>query len=144
MRRTLATLALLTATTLAACNDDDGTGPSGTPNLVGNWTATAIVASSVNNPSETMDLYAEGFRLTFTFGSNGSYTIVSSLPSEPVDTNSGTYSQAGSTLTLTESGAGGDVTDVTVTINGSTATFVVSDQDIDGTLANLTVTLQRQ
>lgn len=143
MRRTLAAIALLSVTTLAACSDD-ATGPSGTPSLVGTWAATAIVASPVANPSETMDLYAEGFRLTFTFASNGNYTIVSSFPGEQPDNNAGTYTQSGSTLTLTESGVGGDVTEVTVTVNGSTATFVVNDQDLDGSPADLTVTLTKQ
>lgn len=143
MRRTLAALALISCITLAACSDD-GTKSSETSSLVGTWTATAIVASPLSNPSETLDLYAEGFRLTFTFGSNGSHTIVSSFPGEVPDTTTGTYSQSGSILTLTESGVDGEVVEVTVTINGSTATFVVTDQDLDGEGANMTVTLLKQ
>jgi hypothetical protein len=142
MRRTLAAVALLSITTLTACGDN-GTGSSDPPNLAGTWTSTAIVVAPVSNPSETEDLYAEGFRLTFTFQANGNYTIVTTLPGEPTDTNSGTYSQSGSTLTLTESGVGGDVNEITVTTNGSNATFVVNNIDFEDVLSNMTVTVTK-
>jgi hypothetical protein len=142
MQRTLSALALLSVMSLASCSDN-GTGSSQPPNLTGTWTATAIAATPVSGSSGTQDLYADGFRLTFTFQSNGSYTIVSSFPGDPAETNSGTYAQSGSDLTLTESGQDGEVTEITVTVNGSTATFIVKDIDIDGTLSDLTVTLRK-
>lgn len=142
MRRALSTLLLLSLTVLPACGDG-GTGASKPADLVGTWTATAIIAAPVSNPSNTQNLYAEGFRLTFTFQSNGSYSILSSFPGEAPETTTGTYTQSGSNLTLTESGVGGEVVELTVTVSGSNGTFIVKNVDIDDELANLTVTVRK-
>ncbi len=145
MRRTLAILSLLSAVSLGACGGD-GTGPSGSSTIVGTWNATAIVAAPVSNPSATENLYAEGFRLKFVFASNKSYTIVSSFPGEAPDTSDGTYVQAGSSLTLTSAGDN-EVTPIDLTVNGNTATLVVSGVTFDfgaGEVpARMTVTARR-
>ena len=128
------------ALAVAACSDDS-TGIT-VEDLVGTWEATEIVFTSTADPSESVDAVDFGVSLTVTITSDGTVTSVFDDGQGGTDTDSGTLSVDGSTLTIGsdsfEAERSGDV----LTLTGA----VGFDFDEDGSddPATVVVRLERQ
>jgi hypothetical protein len=128
------------ALAVAACSDDS-TGIT-VEDLVGTWEATEIVFTSTADPSESVDAVDFGVSLTVTITSDGTVTSVFDDGQGGTDTDSGTLSVDGSTLTIGsdsfEAERSGDV----LTLTGA----VEFDFDEDGSddPATVVVRLERQ
>ena len=135
--RVLAAGAMVVA--VAACSDSTGITVE---DLVGTWEATEIVFTNSANPSETVDGIDLGVSLTVTINSAGTVTTVFDDGQGGTDTDSGTLSVDGSTLTIGsdtfEAERSGDV----LTLTGD----VEFDFDEDGSddPASVLIRLERQ
>ncbi len=118
-------LAVLMAGALVAC-DDDTTGPLSGTGLVGTWVMQAAEARSLSNPSETRDLIALGYTLTFRAFGNGRYVMVAAGGGES-ETIRGTCRIQGNTLLLTDDLEPGTTTVVEFTLSGDTLTVTWID-----------------
>jgi hypothetical protein len=127
------------ALAVAACSDSTGITVE---DLVGTWEATEIVFTSTADPSESVDAIDLGASLTVTINSAGTVTTVFDNGQGGTDTDSGTLSVDGSTLTIGsdtfEAERSGDV----LTLTGA----VDFDFDEDGSddPATVVVRLERQ
>lgn len=86
-RRYMFLLALLTPF-VAACSDDDPTGPSST-DLEGTWTVTRIEFVSVADPGVSVDLMDEGITATLVLEADGDFFLTVVDPVEGEETFSG-------------------------------------------------------
>jgi hypothetical protein len=124
---------------VAACSDSTGITVE---DLVGTWEATEIVFTSTADPSESVDAIDLAASLTVTINSAGTVTTVFDNGQGGTDTDSGTLSVDGSTLTIGsdtfEAERSGDV----LTLTGA----VDFDFDEDGSddPATVVVRLERQ
>lgn len=127
------------ALAVAACSDSTGITVE---DLVGTWEATEIVFTSTADPSESVDAIDLEASLTVTINSAGTVTTVFDNGQGGTDTDSGTLSVDGSTLTIGsdtfEAERSGDV----LTLTGA----VDFDFDEDGSddPATVVVRLERQ
>lgn len=125
-------LALLVMTTLAACNEATSIeGTNGiTPALVGTWNATSVEFTNVANPSEKVDLIAEGGSVRLVIQASGSYTLTLGFPGEPDETEQGAVEIEGNRFTL----AGSNPDDDNVfnyTLVNNTLTLTANDESFD-------------
>ena len=91
---------------LAGCGDDDSTSPEPAltiEDLVGSWTATSVIFTNNADPSQSVDVIAEGVGVRFTMLTGGG------------------------TRTWIDAGADSDEWDALVTISGSTLTSVPAE-----------------
>ncbi len=110
--------------------------------LVGSWTATSMVVSNDANPSETVDLLAEGVSFTLTMTAEGAYTGNFSSPGEN-ESFSGTYVVNGFSLTLSEEGDDDEILAFTLADGLLILTMDESwDFDEDGTDEDATMVVQ--
>lgn len=121
-------LAAACASALVAC--DDGTGPSA-EELAGTWNATKAELVSVANPSIRLDVVALGGTVQLVLNENKTFTLTSTLPGEPAEVASGTWSSSVDQLTLTfTSGLSGDM-QFDMALSGDTLTLGGADDDFD-------------
>ena len=135
--RVLAAGAMVVA--VAACGDSTGITVE---DLVGTWEATEIVFTNSANTSESVDVIDLGASLTGTINSAGTVSTVFDDGQGGTDSDSGTLSVDGSTLTV-----GGDT--FAAERSGNVLILTGEDQwdfDEDGTdePATLTIRLVRQ
>ena len=88
-------------TAVIACGDSTGVEPD---DIAGTWTATSLTATNPENSSEFFDLIAMGGSLTITFRTDGTYTATEVIGGV-TETDSGTYTVSGTTLTVVSPGA---------------------------------------
>lgn len=145
--RAFRTLGLaLTALTLASCGDD-GTGPSA-ESLAGTWTATAFEYVSTADPGDRVELIGLGGTLVTEIRSGGTYSYVFTLPGQPTETSTGTWSSTADTFTMHESGSTFALT-FDMVLSGNTLTLTGADTEYDFDLdgvdddAELNLTLVR-
>lgn len=126
----------------------DETDPTGVEpaNLAGTWTATAIVFTSVANPTLSVDEVADGATMTLVLSADGTYTWNFVFPGEPDENETGTYTVSGSILTVAQTG--GSQETMGVSRNGDTMALTLDDTyDFDGDQveedATLVITLTR-
>lgn len=99
-------LRLITASlvlALAACDDDDDTGPNQDP-LVGTWAATEAEVVSVADPQTSEELIGQGGTLTVELNANGTFTMDVTFPGEAPQNITGTWSATQDILTLNWTG----------------------------------------
>lgn len=123
--------------------DETGVEPA---NLAGTWTATAIVFTSVANPTLSVDEVADGATMTLQLSADGTYTWNFVFPGEPDENETGTYTVSGSILTVAQTG--GSQETMGVSRNGDTMALTLDDTyDFDGDQveedATLVITLTR-
>ena len=140
---TISALALILMT---ACSDSTGLESS---DLVGTWTATSMIFTSVEDPVASVDLVAvEGAILTLSLGEDDTYTWVLTIPGVPEENEheAGTYVVTGSTVTLSETDTGSPEP-FTIVRNGDTLTLTDTNEEFDFTQlkepAVLVITLTR-
>jgi hypothetical protein len=145
--RTLAKVWLLTtAVGMAAGCGDDSTGPSES-SLVGTWRATKVELISVQDPAIKFDLVALGATVRLVLGSSKAYTLTLSVPGEPQEIVTGSWSSSGDVLTLTDES--GDMqfdmtlSGNTLTLTGADGEFDFNDDDVDEP-AHLNMVLVRE
>jgi hypothetical protein len=133
--------------TLTRTDPPDETDPTGVEpaDLAGTWTATAIVFTSVANPTLSVDEVADGAAMTLVLSADGEYTLTFVFPGEPNENETGTYTVSGSTLTITP--PGGSQETIGVSRNGDTMTLTLDDiydfDDQGEEDATLVITLTR-
>ena len=109
---------------MSACTDDaTGVLPD---DLAGSWAATAIVFTSVEDPTMTADIVDEGATATFVLDADGSYTLTFTFEEEN-ELETGTYAVDGDTLTLTPTDAEEDPETWTIVRDGDTMTLTTDD-----------------
>lgn len=118
------TIPLLALTLMGACTDDGATGVA-PDDLAGTWTATAMVFSSVADPTTTVDVVTEGAALTLVLNADGTYSFVSVFPGEPDEDETGTFSVSGDVMTITPTGL--DPETFAIFRDGDTLTLTDSD-----------------
>ena len=99
-RRTSLFLIVALALTLGACGDDSGTSvDAAVAPFVGDWEAQALVITSIANPEVAPDLVELGATFTLNVQPSGQYTGILIYLGQ-AQTEIGTISVSGSTLTL--------------------------------------------
>jgi hypothetical protein len=133
---------------VAACGNDDGSGPS-TGELSGVWRATKVELVSVANSSVKVDLVSMGAVYTLTLGTSGTFTLAGTMPGEPADTRTGTWSASSDVLTLNFAGGSGnwqfdmELSGTTLTLSGANGSYDFNDDDQDEE-AKINLVLTRQ
>jgi hypothetical protein len=109
------------------CGDSTGVTEA---DLVGTWHATAFKFSDFGDPVMDFDVIGMGGSVDIVINGNGAYSVVITLPQIPPDTVSGTWVlQGNDLLILTETG--GDATEMTVGLSGTTLTIHSTDLTFD-------------
>ena len=117
--------------------------------LAGTWTATAMVFTSVADPTLSVDIVAvDGAALTIVLVADATYTFAFTSPVEPSENLDGAYEVTGTTLTFSPSGTGspepytlvrdGD----TMTLTDAADAYVFTPQGAEES-ATLVITLAR-
>ena len=121
----------------AACSDnDDPTGPT-VSEVVGNYTATRLTATSVLG---TQDILQAGGSLTMQFASSGALTGHITVPSESVNEDfAGTWKIEDGEIEIEQVAADTFVEDLTFTLVRNT---LVADEFFDGVRVRATLTRQ--
>ena len=121
----------------AACSDnDDPTGPT-VSEVVGNYTATRLTATSVLG---TQDILQAGGSLTMQFASSGALTGHITVPSESVNEDfAGTWKIEDGEIEIEQVAADIFVEDLTFTLVRNT---LVADEFFDGVRVRATLTRQ--
>ncbi len=135
-RRYVILLALLSPF-VAACSDDDPTGPSST-DLEGTWTVTRIEFVSVADPGVSVDLMDEGVTATLALEADGDFFLTVVDPVEGEETFNGHWMY---TDVLTLEHMGGQfvgewqfdvsLTGNTLRLTGADAEFDFDNDDVD-------------
>lgn len=99
MRRVFPLLTLLLLA-LAACGDDDTTGPPAAT-FAGTWDATEIELVSTANANTRVELVALGATGVLTLTSAGAFTVVVTVPGYDGINATGTWSASQDVLTMT-------------------------------------------
>ncbi|MDH5196402.1 MAG: lipocalin family protein [Gemmatimonadota bacterium] len=111
-----------------ACSDSTGVTQT---DLVGSWNATEFVFSDFGDPVTDFDVLAGGGAVKFTFGADGSFTIVFTMPMSAPDTTGGTWVLQGSNrLIITDEGAI-DGSELQISLSGTTLTVYSDDVEFD-------------
>jgi hypothetical protein len=132
------------AAVAVACSDD--TGPS-EDELAGSWLATKLELVSVASPATKVDLITLGATVRLVLSESHMYTLTLTVPDEPEEVVTGTWSASEDVLTLTE--ADGDLqfdmslSGNTLHLTGADAEFDFNGDDIDEP-ARINVTLIRE
>ncbi len=150
-RKVTGALAVALALTMAGCGDEDPAGPGGNAALLqGSWVATVWRYTNQANTSQQEELVASGVTVTLTIGAS-SYAILFTMPGQPSQSISGTYTVSGSNFIITETGSSTPETIPFAFSNGNntlTMTSSDSDWDFDGDgtdePATLSMTFTRQ
>lgn len=126
MRRGVAWLALAGTIALAAACGADKSVVEPNPDVVplaGDWTATAMVITSVANPEISSDIVAQ-FGATFTLNvqPSGQYTAIL-IYSEQASTEIGILSVSGNVVTMQRSFPTSETTSATFTLEGNRLTL---------------------
>ena len=114
--------------------------------LAGTWTTQSMFFTSVAEPLLSVNLVAFGASLTLVLGADETYSSTFVFPGgEPTEEEMGTYTMSGSTLTLSETGAGSRT--FTISWDGDTMTLTLDDvfdftEGIEGA-GTLVITLTR-
>ncbi len=114
---------------MAACTDatgvasDVGTGVA-PDDLAGTWTATSMVFTSLEHPELSANVVAEGATMTLTLRADGTFSWTYVFPGEPTESDTGTYTVSGGTMTLFET-TGSET--IAITWNGNTMTLTMAD-----------------
>jgi len=137
-RRMLAVGTVVAA--LVACGDSTGITAE---DLAGTWEATEIVFTNQANTSESVDVVDLGASLTVTVSASGTVSTVFDDGQGGTDSDSGTLSVDGSTLTIGGETFEAERSGDELTLTDATNEF---DFDDDGTdeAANLVIRLVRQ
>ena len=118
---TISALALILMT---ACSDATGVEPD---DLVGTWTATAMVFTSTADPTLSVDIMDQGATMSLTLSADGTYSWAFVFPGEPEENETGTYTVSGTTMTIADSGPGSPET-FTISRDGDNMTLTGSDE----------------
>ena len=150
MRKLSGAVAVMLAATIAGCGDEDTTGPAGSSLLQDSWVATVWRYTNQANTSQQEELVSSGVTVTLTIGTS-SYQIVFSMPGQPNQSISGTYTVSGSNFIITETGSSTPEPIPFAFTNGNNTlsmTSATSDWDFDGDgtdePATLTMVFTRQ
>lgn len=142
--RSTSLLATLLVLALSACGDSVTGVEATTDDFVATWDITSLLFTPAGGGTSVEALTGSG---TITFRADLTYTLVL-IEGSVQETESGTFSLSGSTLTLTLPGEDSDMLTVTA-ISSSSATLYSADDSYDfndddeETAATLTVTLQK-
>jgi hypothetical protein len=136
-RRILAAVVVAGA---VACGDSTGITPE---DLAGTWEATEMVFTNQANTSESVDLIELGASLTVTVNASGTVSTVFDDGQGGTDSDSGTMSVDGSTITIGSDTYEADRSGDELTLTDATSEF---DFDEDGSddAATLVIRLVRQ
>jgi hypothetical protein len=141
MTRIPRTLALIGLATVLACGD--AVAPE---DIAGTWEATSFVFTSVEDPSESIDVIDAGGSLRVTFDADGTYELSVTFGGS-TDTDDGTYTIDGNDITLDNVD---DPISGTIEVSGDTMTLNLTgaefDFDEDGTddPATIVIVLTRE
>lgn len=104
--KTLARLLMVGALagTVVACGDEEGTGPSPTPSIAGNWQASRFELSMESDPSVVFDFLAVGAIVHMQLDASGGFTLTMTADGMDDVVETGTWSLSGNTLTLSSGG----------------------------------------
>jgi len=105
-------------------DDDDDDGPNA---IVDTWTGTEIAFSECTDPTDNGTSTGDEVGLTIQFASGGSYTVTFTDP-DGTDTETGTYTVTGSSVSICENG-GTDCNAFEWSISGDILTLSGSDND---------------
>lgn len=116
---------LMTGIVLMACSDATGLSPE---TLDGTWTSVEMTAANAADPSQQIDLIAQGLSLSLEFRANGDFLLTISDVFGDSEATMGTFDIVGDSITLMAEG-----TDVTLSAerNGDVLTVSWSEVDID-------------
>jgi hypothetical protein len=122
-------LVTVLAGSLLSCGD--GTGPS-TDDLAGTWLATKAEIVSVANPAVKVDLVALGGTVRLVLTAAHAFTLTVSMPGEPQEVTTGTWSSSVDVLTLNDGAA--DIWQFEMTLDGDTLRLTGADIEfnVDG------------
>ncbi len=130
-----------------ACGGSDGaSGPP--PNLTGTWQATKVEFTSTGNPSQKVDIIAQGVTVTLVLNAGGTYQETTKTPGQTDEVTTGTWSASVNIFTMTETGLpfswqfNLSLSGTTLTLSGADSQFDFNSDGIDDP-AKLTVVLTR-
>jgi hypothetical protein len=150
MTRRCVVVPLTLGLALAACGGDGGSGPSSS-DLAGTWRASRMEFVNAANPSTKVEVIALGATLTVQLSAGGAYTSTLTMPGEPAEVTTGTWSSSTDVFTLhwTEGGFIGEMqfdwtlSASTLTLQGADSEFDFNDDGV-GEAAKLNLVLVRQ
>ena len=122
----VATLATGMVLALTACGV--GTGISA-GDLDGVWDAVVLEFSNPDSADQVVEAINLGASLTLTFRSDGTYTLETSFPGEPDETDTGTFVVVGSILTLDP--GSGNAFDAAIARTGDRLALESNDAEFD-------------
>jgi hypothetical protein len=111
-----------------ACGDG-GSGPSRSE-FAGTWDATKLEFTNVANTSQKVDIIAQGATFVIVLETNGTYQATITVPGQPVDNTTGTWSASAQVFTLKETGTS-FVLQFSWSLSGNTLTISGADSDFD-------------
>ena len=116
---------LMTGIVLMACSDATGLSPE---TLDGTWTSVELTAANAADPSQQIDLIAQGLSLSLEFRANGEFRLTISDVFGDSETTMGTFDIVGDSITLMAEG-----TELTLSAerDGDVLTVSWSEVDID-------------
>ncbi len=116
---------LMTGIVLMACSDATGLSPE---TLDGTWTSVELTAANAADPSQQIDLIAQGLSLSLEFRANGEFMLTISDVFGVSETTMGTFDVVGDSITLMAEG-----TQLTLSAerDGDVLTVSWSEVDID-------------
>jgi hypothetical protein len=133
-------LATAVAAGAVACGDSTGITPE---DLAGTWEATEIVFTNQANTSESVDLVDLGASLTVTVNASGAVSTVFDDGQGGTDSDSGTLSVDGTTLTIGGETFEAERSGDNLTLTDATAEYDFDDDGSDDD-ATLVIRLVRQ
>jgi hypothetical protein len=124
------TLGALAAISIACGGGGDGgSGPPAT-SLVGTWNATKVEFTSKANPTQKVDVIAQGATMTLVLNGNGTYDQTMKVPGQPDDITNGTWSTSGGIFTMQQAGMPFSW-QFSVSLSGNTLTLSGADVEFD-------------
>ena len=129
---------------LVACSDSAA---PATDDLVGTWNATAAEFVREADPSESVEIIAQGGSFRITLGANGTWSAIVTAPQITPDTSGGTWTASTDVLTLITTGQAGE-TQFDYVLSGTTITLtdghVTWDYGNGDEAARLNITATKQ
>ena len=114
---------LMTGIVLMACSDATGLSPE---TLDGTWTSVEMTAANAADPSQQIDLIAQGLSLSMEFRANGVFLLTISDVFGDSEATMGTFDIVGDSITLMAEG-----TDLTLSAERDDDVLTVSWSEID-------------
>jgi len=127
-RLSVAAVLLMLIGFAGGCDELTGGGDDPLAALAGTWITTAHVMTNNANTSQQLDLYAAGNRVTLIIQDNGNFTITFT-DSEGTDSDSGTMTIDGSTITVNTTGS--ETFDLTYLLVGGVFTLTDPNSEYD-------------